>query len=369
MKILLTGAHFTTAVAVIEELRKQPNVKIIYVGRKTTMEGDKSPSVESTLLPKLGVEFIPITAGRLQRALGFYTIPSLFKIPIGAVQAFWIIFTQKPDVVLSFGGYVATPVVIGAWLMSIPVIIHEQTLVTGLANRISSWFADKVAVSFDSDHSFNRNKTIITGNPLRREILAVSDDILYKYKRIFQQAQKEELPVILVTGGNQGSHLINQAVEGCLDELLKIACVIHQTGESKFNDYERLKVKENEKYVVDKWIDNMGYFLKQTDLVISRAGINTLSELAYLGTPALVVPIPYIYKDEQNKNAKFFEKLGLVRILPQSKLSSGTLFKSIKSCLSDLNQFSKEAKKAKEIIIKDATKRLVLETILLAKDR
>lgn len=357
MKILLAGTHFTVAQATVEELKKFPKVEIVYVGREKTLEGDPSLSRESLELPKLGVKFIPITSGRLRRNLvDVYTITSILKIPIGFIQAFFIIFKEKPDVLLSFGGYVSVPLVFWAWLFSIPVIIHEQTLISGLANKISSLFADKIAVSFKSDYGFDKQKVILTGNPMREEIT-----------RGVQNRHTGKMPTILITGGNQGSHVINIAVEDCLDKLTQVANVIHQTGDSKFKDFERLKVRQDENYTVTKWIPDMGNVLGRVDLVVGRAGINTLSELAYLGIPALVTPVPYLYKDEQNKNAKYFEKLGLVKILSQSQLSGTTLFNEVKVMLRDLRSLRENAKKAKEVIIPNAAKRLVLETILLAK--
>jgi len=129
MKILVTGAHFTPAVAVIEEFKKRPNIEIVYIGRNTTREGDTSPSIESQVLPDLGIKFIPIITGRLQKDFTLFTIPSLLKIPIGFMQALFFILGEKPDVILSFGGYVAVPLVFIGWLFSIPIIVHEQTLV------------------------------------------------------------------------------------------------------------------------------------------------------------------------------------------------------------------------------------------------
>lgn len=354
MMILLTGTHFTTAAATIEELKKFQDVSLVYIGRKTTKEGDSTPSVESIELPKLGVKFIPITTGRLQRSFTLYTIPSLMKIPIGFIQASFIILKEKPDVVLSFGGYVSVPIVFWAWLLSIPVIIHEQTLVSGLANKISSWFADKIAVSFQSEDSFKGEKVVLTGNPIRDEILETK-----------VSKRRPLLPTILITGGNQGSHVLNIAVEEVLDELTKKAFVIHQTGDSKYKDFERLEGRQNERYEVLKWID-MAKILSKIDLVVGRAGINTLSELAYLGIPTLVVPVPYLYKDEQTKNAKYFEKLGLVRTLPQSKLSGRTLLEEVKEMIKNLERLKHNAKKAKEVIIPDAAKRLAVQTIILA---
>lgn len=369
MKILITGAHFTPAVAVAEELKKIDKVGITYVGRKATLEGDKTGSVESKILPSLGVKFMPITAGRLQRAFTFYTIPSLLKIPVGFIQAFFIVLSEKPDVILSFGGYVAVPIVLAGWLLSVPIIIHEQTLVGGLANKISSYFADKIAVSFEKNLSPKEN-FLLTGNPIRNNIInlpklqRVSDE----YRQFFTRANKEGSPIILFTGGNQGSHIINLAVEECIDKLVKKAFVIHITGDNRFEDFQRLRKRQGDRYLVRKWIDNeWGVILSKADLVISRAGINTLMELAYLGKPTLVIPLPYLYKDEQNKNAKFFEDLGLAKILFQSKLSGETLFENIKSMLANLKVLKVKAVDARSVVIADAAKRLALETILLGK--
>lgn len=371
MKILITGAHFTPAVAVIEELKKIKGVEVVYVGRKTTMEGDETSSVESTVLPARGIRFVPIITGRLQRAFTIYTIPSLLKIPIGFIQALQIILSEKPDVVLSFGGYVAVPIVIAGWFLSVPIIIHEQTLVSGLANKISSCFADKIAVSFEQS-TFKGEKVILTGNPIRRDIVDISQGVKLTHPW-GGVGRHRGLPTILVLGGNQGSHVINLSLEGCLRQLTKIANVIHVTGRNKFKDFERLEEfgrleKFGKRYMAKQWLEKeYGAILQNADLVISRAGINTLMELAYLGKPALVVPIPYLYQDEQNKNAKLFEKLGLVKILPQSKLSSRMLFQEIKRMLKNINELKEAAKKAKSVIIPDAAKRLAIETMLLSK--
>lgn len=358
IRVLITGAHFTPALAVIEELKKNYQVEIIYVGRKTTLEGDSSASVESKVLPKLGVQFISIITGRLQKSFTLYTIPSLLKIPLGLLQAFYIILIKKPDVVLSFGGYVAVPMIFAAWLFSIPIIIHEQTLVCGLAHKIGSLFADKIAISFEENTGYDTSKTFLTGNPIR-------DNIIRGAKVIHPRS---ELPLILITGGNQGSHIINQVVAEILDKLTKIANIVHVTGDNKFHDFERLEKRQNKHYLVKKWIgDEWGSVLSKADLVVSRAGINILTELAYLKKPALVIPIPFLYSDEQNKNARFFQDLGLVKTLPQSQLNKDTLLKNIKLMLSNLPSLKQEAKKAKHMVIPDAAKRLSLETMLLAQ--
>lgn len=367
MKILLTGAHFTPAVAVIEQLKKYPDVQIVYVGRETTQEGDCSKSRESQIIPESGVKFIPITAGRLQREFTFYTIPSILKIPIGFFQAFYIILKESPDAILSFGGYVAVPLVFAGWLLSIPILIHEQTLVSGLANRISAIFANKIALSFGKSQP-KREKVILTGNPLRPNIINPIKRIPVEYLQLLKFSKKNGLPKILVMGGNQGSHALNLVIEKCLSKLSKISCLIHQTGDTKFKDFERLQEFISDKYLVKKWIgEELGAIISQVDLVICRAGANTLSELAYFGKPALVIPLQLLYQDEQKKNAKFFADLGLVQILNQSQLSAETLIKNIRLMLGNLNSISQTAKNARKVIIDGAAKRLALETVILAQ--
>lgn len=373
MKILITGTHFTPAQAVIEQLQKNEGVEIVYIGREYTQEGDKSLSVESQIMQKLGVKFIPIITGRLQRSFTRYTIPSILKIPIGIIQSLYFVAREQPDAVLSFGGYVAVPTIISAWLLSIPIIIHEQTLVSGLSNVISSWFASKIAVSFPDNKSFDSNKTVLTGNPMRKDLFTTFRNS--NFEGIVTAAKKEVLPLILIIGGNQGSHIINQVVYNSLEDLNKLAFIIHQTGDSKFNDHENLSEKRNslkypQRYTAIKWIDGseIGFIFKNIDLVVSRAGINTLLELAYFKVPTLVVPISYLYKNEQMVNAKYFESKGLAKILPQSKLTSQTLVTNINKMVKDLPKLREKAKEANKVIIPDAAKRVALETILLAKN-
>jgi len=154
-----------------------------------------------------------------------------------------------------------------------------------------------------------------------------------------------------------------------------MACVVHQKGDSKFKDYDNLKemqktLKKPERYLVRKWLEaeEMGVILEGTDLVISRAGANTLLELAFLGIPALVIPIPYLHKNEQMVNAKYFEKLGLVRVLLQKELNPENLLSSVKDMLKNLPKLKEEAKEAGKVVVPDAAKRLALETILLANE-
>lgn len=376
MKIVITGTHFTPAQAVIEELKKDPNIKITYIGRSKTMEGDNSFSVESKVLPQLNVRFIPLIAGRFKREFSIWTVVSLLKVPIGFFQSFYFLLREKPDVVVSFGGYVGLPVVLNSWLLSIPVILHEQTLISGLANRFSGWFADRIAVSFDVPYSFDKKKVILTGNPIRPELLNINTGNENSFKDKFSKdildlidnSKREKLPIILVTGGNQGSHFINHNIELTLSELLENSYVIHQTGDSKFRDYERLKKKDNKRYLVEKWFDvyDWALILMNSDLVISRAGANTLTELAYFSIPTLTIPLPNIMNNEQLKNAHHFKKLGLCQIISQNELTPKRILAEVKNSLRQISKLSSNAQNAKGEVKTGAAKSIALEIKLIA---
>lgn len=372
MKIVITGAHFTPAQAVVSKLQEfDNNIELVYIGRKYTREGDKSISAESQILPKLGVKFISLTTGRIQRKFTYYTIPSMLKIPWGFTRAIWILSREKPGVVLSFGGYVAVPAVLAAWLLSIPVIIHEQTLVSGLGSTITSYFASKIAVSFDIKYSFIR-PVIVTGNPLRQELLKKAGLKTSAINEFIKRAKKNHQPIILITGGNQGSHLINQTIEQILPELLQEAFIIHQTGDSKYLDFENLQNQRRQftnqdRYFVTKWIDvqELGELFRNISLAVSRAGVNTLLELAYFGVPTLVIPLPGAHLHEQEINANFFAKAGLGQVLLQKNLQAISLLTIITEMLRDNQDWSQKASLAKKVVISDAASRVALETIAL----
>jgi UDP-N-acetylglucosamine--N-acetylmuramyl-(pentapeptide) pyrophosphoryl-undecaprenol N-acetylglucosamine transferase len=192
---------------------------------------------------------------------------------------------------MSFGGYLALPVVICAWLLDIPVLTHEQTPVPGLANKIIAKFAKKV----------------LTGIPLRKEILNL---------------RPVKTSGIFVTGGNQGSHVINQASK----DLFKKYKVVIQTGDSKNHDYEELLKLNKHTYKFLNALE-MAKALNEANLVISRAGANICAELAYLGKPAILIPIPWSSGNEQMLNAKWLNDAGVAEILEQKDLNGKNLLK------------------------------------------
>ncbi|MDP2671561.1 MAG: UDP-N-acetylglucosamine--N-acetylmuramyl-(pentapeptide) pyrophosphoryl-undecaprenol N-acetylglucosamine transferase [bacterium] len=366
MKIALTGGHLTPALAVIDELKKKPDNEIIFIGRAYSMEGDKSPSAESVVIPNLGIKFYSIQAGRLQRKFTRHTILALAKVPLGSLQALAILSKEKPDVVMSFGSYVAFPSIFAAWVLGIPTITHEQTLKGGLSTRLISRFVKKIAVSWkDSKEFFAKEKVVLTGNPIRKEILNL-------------ERKRSARPVVYITGGNQGSHVINEIVEEILPNLLENYEVIHQTGSSEaYKDFENAQKKVQElpkrlknRYLAAKWFnsDEVADIFSRSSLIVSRAGANTVFEVAALCLPAIFIPIPWSSGDEQTKNASVLSDLKAALILPQDRLTPRRLLSSIKYVFDNYGQFKKAAKAASKFVAHDAARLLVEEAEKLVKE-
>lgn len=368
MKVLICGAHFTPALALIQELKKDKQTEIVYVGRKNTQEGDKTRSFESQVIPEYGVKFISLVAGRLQRSLTIYTIPALLKIPVGFIQSIVILLREKPSVVVSFGGYIGVPIVITSWLFSIPVLIHEQTLVPSLANRISGFFASKIALSFKENKAYPEEKVVLTGNPIRREFIENKHQLDKQLQTFIDNAKLDNKPIIFVTGGNQGSHFFNTLVLDQINQLLEKFYLIHQVGDSKFKDFDKINTRHADfiypkRYLYRKWFDvsELVSILKHTDLAISRAGVNTLLELTYLKVPVVVVPINNHY--EQQANAEYFSKIGLADSISEGKLKDQSLVQIITKNLNRQLKINYDHK-----LSTDSAKRLALEVKLLIQN-
>ncbi len=342
MKIVITGGHLSPALSVIQNLT---NTDIYYIGRKHNFEGDKALSLEYQEISKLNIPFFPLKTGRLQRRFTRYTLLSLSKLPVGFFQAFRILQKIKPDVVLSFGGYLSVPVGFAAYLLKIPLVLHEQTLEAGFANKILSKFSQKICISWESSQNyFPKEKTVLTGNPIKKEILDVS--------RI--NKRKNDIPLIYVTGGSSGSHAINVLIGSTIKELSGKYHVFHQTGDSqKYKDYGELIVKRNsldrkntKNYTIIKFLDseNAAEIIAKADLVIGRSGINTVSELIYLEKPAILIPLPFSQKNEQMKNATFMKNLGLAKIIPQDLLTDKIFLETFYSMMENISSYKLKEK-------------------------
>lgn len=358
LRIIITGGHHSCALVVAKDLVKKGH-QIFWLGHKYSMWGDKNVSAEYLEVSKAKIPFFELQAGKFQKTLNLF---KLVRLPLGFVQALFYLLKIKPELIVSFGGYLAVPVVIVGWILRIPSVTHEQTMVAGLGNKLISLFVKKIFISWPQKKKYYPSKkTVLTGLPLRKEIFI---------KKTKKYEFKEDLPTVYVTGGKQGSHVINQAVFEVLDKLLEKYNVIHQCGLSSLhNDYQigkgkREKGKEKwERYKVVDYIfpEDIGAVFAEADLVVGRAGAHIIYELAALGKPAVLIPLPILYGDEQTGNAKLLEEIGLAKILPQKDLTGESLYQCINLLIQNIEKYKKAGGKAKKLVILDATEKIIRE--------
>lgn len=375
MKVLITGGgsggHVSPALAVARLLDQQ-SVEVLFVGGTLTMEGAQGPSVEQTMVEAAGFPFVAISSGKLKRdGLSLKTLTRLWGVVPGLFQAYKAVHRFKPQVVLSTGGYVSLPVVLAAWLQRIPVVIHEQTAAVGLANQLASRLATKVAITFPGSATyFNPTKVVLTGNPLNQSIIHPQtlpmDDPVGQW---LSQCQK---PLIYITGGGLGSHVINKTVETILPQLLDRYCLIHQTGANQhYADYERLQQYRHNlepqlqaRYLPLKHLtaQQIGQVYQQASLVIARAGANTVLELAYWGMPTIFIPIPWVTHDEQTKNATILVDAGTAVILKEADLTGQSLHQAIEQTMA--NQPSKHHRQQAKSLVKPQADQALVDLVL-----
>lgn len=359
MRLVVTGGgsggHLSPALAVIAKLKekfvqKNERLDILFIGGTLGMEGTKGPSAEQTVLPKTDIPHVFICAGKLQRRVSLTSSALIWGIIPGFLQSFYHLLKFKPDLIFSTGGFVSVPVVLAGWFLRIPTVLHEQTAAVGLANKIGSFFAKIVAISFlSSEKEFSKKKVVLTGNPIRPAILAVRG---VRFLRL-QKETIEEYPLLYITGGSFGSHIINEVIGKILPHLLEKYVVVHQCGDNDvYQDYvkllelkERLPKNTQLRYTLLKYLDEkqLAEVFEKTAFSISRAGANTVNELMALGIPAILVPIPWVQNNEQYKNARVLVNLGLGSILPENELTADRLINEIESFAKRQEEFKERS--------------------------
>lgn len=333
LNVVLTGSHgATTALSVVNEIETQ-NLpwEIHFIGSARAVEGKSVPTLESQILGGEGVYFHPIIAGRLQRRFNFWTIPSLIKIPVSFFHALTLLLKIRPKVILSFGGASGAAVTFAGWVLGIPSLVHEQTASAGRANLFSSHFVKIITLARGSSKKFfPKGKTEVIGNPL-----------LPAFRELKVKTKLGNPPAIYITAGSRGSVIINSQVEEILRKLLAEFRITHQTGKLDEAKFRRLKdnlpAALSSNYEVFGQISpgELTRIYEATDIVISRAGANSVAEIIAAKRPSLLIPIPWSYQDEQNKNANFAKAHGVARVLNQETLTPQKL-------LSEINRLKKD---------------------------
>ena len=313
-KIVLTGGgtlgHVTPHLALIPHLQ-EAGYEIHYVGTENGMEADKMKSVP-------GVVYHAVKSGKLRRYFSWQNFTDPFRVVHGAFQSARLMGKLKPDVVFSKGGFVAVPVVYGAWLHRIPVLCHESDLTPGLANKLCRPFARRFATTFPECAEALGPKAEMTGTPLRRELFSGNRE-----KGLAFLGLKGEKPILLMMGGSSGARAVNEALRAALPSLLETFEVAHICGKGNLD----LTLEGSEGYAQKEFVDaELPDVLACADLVLSRAGANALCEFQALGRPMLLIPYPKgASRGDQILNARSMEKRGLCRVLMQEDMTPDSL--------------------------------------------
>ncbi len=288
-----TGGHIYPAVAIANELKtRMPYANFLFVGANDRMEMEK--------IPQAGYKIKGLNISGFQRSLSVKNLTFPFKLIDSLYKANSIIKEFKPDVVIGTGGFASGPTLFMANKKNIPTLIQEQNSYPGVTNKLLAKNVQKICVAYDGlDKFFPNDKIILTGNPVRQDIIDISKkrDEALKYFKLDKNKK-----TLVILGGSLGARVINETIEKNLNELLKNnQQIIWQTGKLYFDDYK--KYNQNKGVQVHAFIQKMDLLYAAADILISRAGAGTISELCLVGKPVIFIPSPNVAEDHQTKNA------------------------------------------------------------------
>lgn len=357
MKILFagggTGGHINPALSVADYIKeKEKNFEALFIGTER--------GLEKKLVPAAGYNIEYIEIAGLDRKRIWRNISVLAKLVKANKKCEEIIKNFKPDAVVLTGGYVSGPVAIAAHKLEVPVLIHEQNVYPGLTVKGSEKYVSYTAVSFEETvkHMSHPEKCVVTGNPVRVEILKADREKARKALGL------DNTPFVLVFGGSLGAQKINDTMIGVLKKAAeeKHFNLLFGTGERNFKavseavSNERINLGENLKIV--PYIDNMAEVMAAADLVVARSGAITVSEIAVLGKASVLIPSPNVVRNHQEQNAREFEKIDAARVLCEEELTSDKLYDTIVSMTKDQKTLASMGKNAKKLGERDSLQKI-----------
>jgi len=310
-----TGGHIYPAIAIAEKLMQEDKrTKCLYIGAKRGIEKD--------IVPNSGIPFKQIDVAPLNKKISFKIISSLFQVMKGHIQAYRYIKAFNPDVIVGTGGYVTGPVVLVGALMGIPCTIHEQNAFPGMANKILSRFVSSVMVTFEdaSDYFKTKDKIVFTGLPIREAFFKVSREEARR-----KLSLKDSDIMIMTVGGSNGALKVNEVMSEVYEKISTMENVVftHVSGERYYDALkERFSTKVGKKLRLLKYVDDMPIYLSAADIVVSRAGASTITEIIASKTPSIIIPSPNVANNHQFHNAKVIDKHGMGFVISESDLNS-----------------------------------------------
>lgn len=325
MKIILSGGFtlgpVTPLLAIHDVIKeKYPEAEFLWVGTK------KGP--EKRLVEEKGIKFVTCSSGKIRRYISIWNLIDIFRIVIGFFQSLKLMMKENPDVCVSAGGYISVPLHWAAWLFGVKTWIHQQDVVPGMSNKFMSPVASVITTALEKNvKQFSKKKTKWLGNPVREEILQGDKKEAFKFFNL-----DKKLPVIFATGGGTGSMRVNQLIIEAVQHLDTHAQIIHLSGKERPQELVERAVKHFDYYQVHQFFTSeMKLAYAAADIVISRGGFGSLTEIAALGKIAIIIPKP----GHQEENVKFLESAGAVILLNENMSDGNLLARTIKELLAD----------------------------------
>lgn len=346
MKVLFTGGgtlgSVTPLLAVAEAYEAQDkDVEFVWVGTDTGPEFD--------LVDELGIPFFTVSSGKFRRYFSVKNFSDLFRIVAGFFQSIALLRRLRPDVVISAGGFVAVPVIWAAGLLKMRVHVHQQDIRPGLANRLCLPFATSVSVAFEKSlEDYAEYEPVWTGNPVRKAMFDGDEG-----EAIREFGLEEGVPTVLVLGGGTGAASLNALVVGAAGDITGSAQIVHVTGKGKGGESD---VSMSRYHAVEFLTDAMKHAYAVADLVVTRAGMGTLTELVALGKPTIIIPMPNSHQEE---NADFFAVHGKIPVLEEGDLDSVGLADRIKTTLTDAEGLRNMTEGMRALTLSDAAERVI----------
>lgn len=353
-----SGGHIFPAIALARALKdKNPDIEIMFVG--------SSKELDRRIFEKEKFRYSLISANKLPYGISFKLIPFFFRLKLDILKMFFLFASYRPDVVVGFGGYVSFPAIFTAYILNVPKVIHEQNVVPGRANKVLLKLANRVALSFDATREFVRDcapKTVVTGNPIRREML--KGDRSLGIKRFGLEESKF---TILIVGGSQGAHALNEKFIGALsiiDESTRSSMqVIHITG---VKDYEwavgAYSGIRNLEYRIFSFIDRIEEAYSASDLIVTRSGASAIFEMAAFAKPMILVPYPHAMS-HQAENARVFSERGAAIQIDEKELSASVFKDRVIKLFNDRALIKNMAEEARRLAVPGASDALAKEVL------
>ncbi|MBI5051104.1 MAG: undecaprenyldiphospho-muramoylpentapeptide beta-N-acetylglucosaminyltransferase [Nitrospirae bacterium] len=355
MKIVIagggTGGHLFPGIAVAKEVKKiQKDAEVIFIGT--------AERIESRIVPREGFDIRLIRAEGIVGKNIFTALWSALKIPLSLKDSYAILKEIKPDLVFGVGGYCSGAALLTAFLTGIPTIIHEQNSVPGFANKVLGKFVDVVAVTYqESMDYFAKDKTYLTGNPVRQEIFEGDRERGWKVFSL-----EKGLFTIFVFGGSSGASSINKAISEALvylDGFKDKIQFLHQTGEREFNAVREFYRMRGFKGTIIPFAYNMADAYAVADLVISRAGATTLAELTACGKAAILIPYPYAAGNHQEINARKLWDMGAAQMIPDREANGKSLSELVKYLFENPDAIGEMERVSRTLGRTDASQKIV----------